>query len=285
MFLRKLKGFGPVKINSEYLPRLTDIDNVDRLADYVARREGKLSDAEIEKALQESQSIYDRVAKDIRVKVITVFDDEYPARFDKLGTKKPSILYVKGDMDVLYSKSISVIGTREPSERTLQAGAAMVKIIVEKYGYTVVSGLALGCDGLAHRTAIDCGGKTVAVLPGGVNKIAPPAHEQLAADISGGAGCLLSEYDPDEIASKYNFVRRDTLVAALSAGTLALECRVKSGTMHTVDDAYSLQKPIACYMPDGAGESFAGNRYILSERGGAPIVKHSDLWEFMEKLE
>ncbi len=98
-------------------------------------------------------------------------------------------------------------------------------------------GLALGCDKIAHETAVNLGKKTIGVLPSGVNVITPAANKGLAERIIETGGCLISEYEPDAGVTKATYVERDAVIAALSDATVVIECGVRSGTMHTVDAA------------------------------------------------
>lgn len=149
-------------------------------------------------------------------------------------------------------------------------------------GIPVISGLAEGCDTYAHMGALDQAGGTVAVLPSGFNKIYPKQNTGLAASIAE-AGCLVSEYSQDTASSKFTFVRRDALIAALGKGTIVMECGVKSGTMHTAEAAHEMHRPIGCYYPESRDDCFAGNEHIVKTMGGFKISDNSDLELFCSK--
>ena len=93
----------------------------------------------------------------------------YPKKLASLGNKKPVVLYLRGNIDLLNSDSIAVVGTREPSEHTKNMEEQFVKRLVTYHNVTVVSGLALGCDKIAHEVTLDNSGYTLAVLPSGFN--------------------------------------------------------------------------------------------------------------------
>lgn len=104
----------------------------------------------------------------------------------------------------------------------------------------------MGCDKIAHETTALAGKKIVAVLPSGVNVITPTSHKKLANSIIETRGCLLSEYEPNANVTRFTYVERDAVIAALSDATMVIECDVKSGTMHTVDAAEQMKRKLAC---------------------------------------
>ena len=130
----------------------------------------------------------------------------------------------------------------------------------------VVSGLALGCDKIAHQTTVEEGKITIAVLPSGVNVIKPDSNKNLAQNIIKTGGCLVSEYEPNKNVNRGSYVERDKIVAAFSDAIFVVEGGVKSGTMKTVKAANDYQKQIYSYLPDERPEgSYDGNEFILNE--------------------
>ncbi len=278
LFLQQLKGFGPVKINSKCGKFLRKASSLDEIA--FAVKDGSTF-SQIPAAKSTALKLYDDISANDSIMAITVFDPEYPAAFQSLGDKKPPVVYVKGDISCLSKPSIAIVGTRNPTSGTVSMTQQIAKTISGK-GIPVISGLAEGCDTYAHIGALKQAGGTVAVLPSGFNKIYPKQNSGLATSIAE-AGCLLSEYTPDMVSSKFTFVRRDALIAALGKGTIVMECGLKSGTMHTADAAYEMHRPIGCYYPEGADESFTGNQHIINTMGGFKISEGSDLEMFCNK--
>lgn len=282
LFLEQIHGFGTVKIN-RLLNVVEASDSIDMmirtLSDTVSLPEETLTTAR-----HEAKRKYENLTSQPDLKVITVFDSEYPQGFFSLKDKKPVILYARGDISFLNSPGISVVGTRNPSAWTQRFGMNISKQIGLISGRIIVSGLALGCDRFAHEGALLAGVPTVAVLPSGVNVITPPSHKDLANRIVENGGCLISEYDPDSPATKVSFVRRDSLIAAMTDITFVIECAEKSGTMHTVDAAFQMERHLACYYPDenalkkGAKESdYLGNSKMILEMGAETINRQKDL--------
>lgn len=162
--------------------------------------------------------------------IISFFDDIYPDTL-KVTDDRPAILYCAGNINILNNKSLAVIGTREP---TLH-GERIAKNITQWFsnrGWNIISGLAKGIDSIAHRTTIDYGGKTVAVMAQGLEKIYPAENKKLAQDIIESGGLLVSEYSYGSHTFRNNFVQRDRIQAGLSAGVLMVQSDLKGGSLH-----------------------------------------------------
>src|SRR5690625_799960 len=168
-------------------------------------------------------------------RIVTIFDKHYPKQL-KLINDAPLVLYTLGDITLLnHSPSISVIGTRTPSN---EAPAKLDKIVTPliKNQWIIVSGLAYGVDSLAHRLTLHHYGKTIAVLGSGFHHIYPKKNETLCSDIVR-TGVVISEYPPNVSARKYHFPERNRIISGLSMATLVIEATEKSGTLITVDQA------------------------------------------------
>ena len=157
-------------------------------------------------------------------------------------------------MEILDKPNLSFIGTRNPSHHSEFFENMIIKEILDTSERVIVSGLALGCDKIAHQTTVEENKHTIAVLPSGVDVIKPAKHKKLAEDIIKTGGCLVSEYEPNKTPYKQEYIDRDKIVAAISDAIFVVECGVKSGTMHTVKFADKYQKPIFSYLPDKRDE-------------------------------
>ena len=281
LFLKNLKKVGKATIYNKYWEKLEDCDALFDLADEV-EKSGKYPKDEIIKSMDHAERLYGEIV-DSQIDVITVFDEKYPKKLNVMGNKKPLVLYLRGNIDALEKPNIAVIGTRKPSKLSKRFEEDLVKNIVNTTDMVVVSGLALGCDKIAHQTTVDENKITVAVLPGDVFKIKPPSHKKLAEDIINAGGCLISEYEPGVKVQKGNYIDRDKVVAALSDALFVVLCGINSGTMHTVDFAKEYERPIYSYLPDERPEgSYDGNEYILKNYEDA--LKVEDIEEFLEYL-
>jgi len=162
----------------------------------------------------------------------------YPNQLNRLH-KPPNILYISSNAweDIYNMPMLSVVGSRKPTAYGAAICAQLVREVAAK-GVCIVSGLALGTDSIAHSAALEVGGRTIAVLPSGLNKIYPRTHQHLAEDIIAKGGALISEYPPeDSVAQKYNFIARNRIIAGLSSATLIPEAAIKSGSLHTAQFA------------------------------------------------
>lgn len=214
-----------------------------------------------------------------KIQSCTRNDACYPDRLRKLKNA-PEILYYVGDITVCKDNVIAVIGRRASGQRYMQISYAIGKLLAGK-NYTVLNGLAIGCDTRAMEGAADVNGKAAAVMPCGLDEVYPGSNRRLAEKIVNGGGCLISEY-PDGIRPcKYMFVRRDRIQAALAQKVIVVNADRTGGTMHTAEYAVELFRPVGCFMENSFEESPAGNR-ILVENGRACTVRGTEeLWKFV----
>lgn len=167
---------------------------------------------------------------------------EKTKRFSIIKVKGiPQILYAKGNLDLLNQKSISIAGIRYPQEETVNFLKEAVKYLVNE-DYVIISGLAKGCDYIAHDTCIDKGGKTIAVLPSGFNHVSPKENIGLARKILKNDGLILSQFDPSNQVKKSQYHERNETIARLSEKVLI--CEAGNGTMSTYNSAKKLGKTI-----------------------------------------
>ena len=265
LLLKNLKRVGNVAINGKYWKILNDSHDLDDLILKIKEMETKFKDEDLQNAKIAAEQSFENVIN-TNVEVITVFDENYPVKLNIMGKNKPPVLYIKGNIEALNMSNIAIIGTRNPSPLSQEFEENLVKQIINSSDKVIVSGLALGCDRIAHQATVDENGITIAVLPSFVENITPASNKGLAEEILKSGGCLISEYEPGKKVYKSNFTNRDKIVAAFSDVTLVIECGVKSGTMHTVKAADKLKKQIYVYLPDERPEgSFDGNEFILRE--------------------
>lgn len=280
LFLKNLKRVGKVTIYKNYWNILNDASDFDKLVSKISL-ESRFTKDDIDKAVQEAEKVYDYVLNNTEINVITVFDDEYPNELMNLENKRPLILYIKGNLEAIKKPRIAFIGTRKPSKIGMSFEKELIENILDKFDTVIVSGLALGCDKIAHQTTVDKNKITIAVLPSGVDLISPSSNKNLAQEIIDNGGCLISEYEPHKKANKGTYVERDSIVAAFSDVTFVVECGIKSGTMHTVKAASEYNKSIFTYLPkDRPKDSFDGNKYIFETFSSAILI--ASIEEFFE---
>ncbi|MBI2338039.1 DNA-protecting protein DprA [Candidatus Daviesbacteria bacterium] len=165
------------------------------------------------------------------IKWVTIFDDNYPRLLAQIYDP-PLVLYYKGELNSLNNKTVAVVGTRKITGYGKIATIQFTKGLVAS-GLTIVSGLARGVDSQAHLTAVSEGGKTIAVLGGGLNNIFPPENRGLAAKIANGFGAVVSEFPPDYPSLPGNFPARNRIISGLSLGVVVIEAAEDSGSLIT----------------------------------------------------
>ena len=200
--------------------------------------------------------------------LVTIRDPFYPTLLAQCSDRPP-FLFVQGDLDSLKSATLSVVGTRKPSLDGQRAATDLTHAAVA-LGLTVVSGLALGIDRIAHQAALSGGGKTIAVLPSGIDQIYPSRHHQLATNIAK-TGAVVSEFPLGTPPRKHHFHRRNRTLSGFSQATLVIEAGRPSGTLITASAAADqgrdvLTLPWSIYHPEGAG-----CRYLLD--AGATLIQ------------
>jgi DNA processing protein len=171
-------------------------------------------------------------------RILTGLDDDYPAALRTLDPH-PATLFVAGDGAALTERAAAIVGTRRASGYGLATATDLAEELA-RAGMVVVSGLALGIDGAAHRAAVNAGGRTVAVLPSPLNRIYPPRHRGLARDIVRSGGALISEVAIGAPVGAPDFARRNRIIAGLSEAVVVVEAPDRSGALLTAAAAISI---------------------------------------------
>lgn len=179
------------------------------------------------------------------IKIISIFNNKYPVKLYE--TKDPILyLYYQGNISLLFNTSIAVIGSRKIEDIDKKLTVRLAEYI-SKNNITVVSGLALGSDTYAHIGSCKEKGHTIAVLPSGLDIITPSSNKKLADEILNNNGLLISEYSVGTVPTKYTYVKRDRIQAALADAIMIVKASEKSGTMHAVKLAQELNKYVTQY--------------------------------------
>jgi DNA processing protein len=201
------------------------------------------------------------------IHVLTPGMADYPECFRHLAVP-PGAVFAMGRLDLLRTPMVGIVGTRSCTNYGRAAARRIARGIADA-GVTVVSGLALGIDGAAHRAAGP--GRSVAVLGCGLDVVYPLAHRDLQRDI-GRRGLLISEQLPGAPAAPFHFPRRNRMIAALGLGLVVVEAPERSGALGTVGHALEIGRPVfAVPGPIGAPASEGTNALI---RDGAVLVTH-----------
>lgn len=196
-------------------------------------------------------------------------DNNYPKCFRDISNYPHNIYYV-GDLSLLNNtKKVAVIGTRDISLRGALVTDNLTSVLLQK-DFVILNGMALGCDTIALKTVVKEGKKAIVVLPCGFDNIQPKSNIALMEEIISLGGLVLSEYPNGTVLSKYMYVQRDRLQAAIADIVFVIECKEKSGTMHTVDFALKYMKPVACFQ-DLFEKNANGNQYLINSKKAYPI--------------
>ncbi|MGW8267087.1 MAG: DNA-processing protein DprA [Longimicrobiales bacterium] len=193
--------------------------------------------------------------------------ERYPAALRELSDPPP-LLLLRGQERLLEGPAVAVVGARRATEGGRRVAEALGRTLGAA-GIVVVSGLALGIDGAAHRGALSVGGRTVAVLGSGLDVVYPPGHRRLFGEI-GARGLLLSEFLPWEAALPHHFPRRNRIIAALVRAIIVVEAGERSGALITVDHGLDLGREILAVPGSLHNPQARGTNALI--RDGARLV-------------
>ena len=173
--------------------------------------------------------------------ILKISDALYPPLLREIKNP-PQLLYCAGDLSLLKTRCVAVVGSRKITAYGRRI-AAKVAGRLAACGVTVVSGMAIGIDGISHRSALDAGGKTIAVLGNGLDVMYPAANRDLKKDILR-TGLLLSEYPPGTRGTKFTFPQRNRIISGLSEATVVIEAGLNSGSLITAALANEQGRPV-----------------------------------------
>ena len=212
------------------------------------------------------------------VTVVTWDDEAYPARLREIAAPPP-VLYVRGSLLADDEWSVAVVGTRRPTAYGLEMTRQLAGDLARSH-ITVVSGLARGIDSEAHHAALAAGGRTIAVLGSGLDRIYPPENVDLARQIVG-SGAVISEYHFGTKPEAGNFPARNRVISGLTLGTLVVEAGETSGALITL--RYALEQGRETFAVPGSALSrrSAGTNRLL-QRGEAKLV--TTVQDILEEL-
>lgn len=201
------------------------------------------------------EKYYDEIIRS-DIHITTLLDDDYPEMLKQIYDP-PMIIYYQGTLLKDEKRTIGVVGTRKVSGYGRFVTEKFTKDLVSNK-FTIVSGLALGVDSIAHQSTLDAGGRTIAVLGGGVGTIYPTQNTHLAKQIIESGGCVLSEYPPSQPGTPGNFPARNRIISGLSLGVLVTEATVDSGSLITARlaleqgrEVFAIPGPINSILSEG----------------------------------
>ena len=192
--------------------------------------------------------------------------------------KVPKRLNYIGTLPETRLPSIAIVGTRKPSRYGVEVTERLAYDLAAR-GVVVVSGLALGVDAIAHRSALEASGTTLAVLPSGLMHVYPATNRQLAKHIVEQGGALITEYDADQqSAFRANFLERNRIVAGLADAILITEAAARSGTLNTAMHALEQGKEVFV-VPGNITSPLSTGCNALLKQGATPVTCAEDILE------
>jgi len=212
------------------------------------------------------------------IRVLIWDDDAYPRRLREIANPPP-VLYLRGELAETDEWAVAIVGTRRITAYGRQV-AERIAAHLAAAGVTVVSGLALGVDTVAHQTALEAGGRTLAVLGSGVDRIYPARNRKLAARIMEN-GALISDYPPGTPPEASNFPPRNRIISGLSLATVVIEAGEKSGALITADFAAEQGRDVFA-VPGNvlAPQSRGTNRLI--QNGAFPLLDPQEILDVLD---
>lgn len=212
------------------------------------------------------------------ISIIKCTNGAYPPLLARINDP-PEQLYVRGNVELLSTRCFAAIGSRDVSDYGTRAIKTIVSPLTKHF--TIVSGMALGADSVAHCTALEAGAPTIAVLGSGVDDecIYPRSHISLAHRIISEGGCLVSEYPPGEQPRPYYFPARNRIIAGISVGVLIAEAAKESGTMITARLALDYNRDVFA-VPGSIFSKLCAGTNELIQQGAYMTTSSADILTF-----
>ncbi|MEY4390920.1 MAG: hypothetical protein RLZZ400_663 [Actinomycetota bacterium] len=210
-----------------------------------------------------------------KVRLVHQQNIEWPTQLTDLGWGAPAALWVDGNADLLQKskKSVALVGARSSTKYGEWVTAEIVSQVALR-GYSIVSGGAYGIDGAAHRASLAISADTVAVLAGGIDRLYPAGNQAMLLEISK-TGLLVSELPPGSSPTKWRFLQRNRLIAALTKATIVVEAGYRSGSINTANHASLLGREVGAVPGPITSPSSAGCHRLIRE-GAATLISSAD---------
>jgi len=274
-----IKGIGAARVRS-LIAAFGDLESAWKASPQALRAAGlgpKLVEAVVKVRAEVSlEKVCERFESQ-GIQVLTWDDEEYPRRLKEID-QPPPVLFIRGKLLPEDEWAVAVVGTRRVTAYGRQVAEEIARVLARQ-GVTVVSGLARGVDAIAHHVSLECGGRTLAVLGNGVDRIYPPEHRLLGERIIAN-GALISDYAPGTPPDGPNFPPRNRIISGLSQAVVVVEAGERSGALITAQFAAEQGRDV--YAVPGtitAPQSRGTNRLI--QQGARPLL---DVNEVLEAL-
>lgn len=211
------------------------------------------------------------------IQILTWEDEQYPSRLKEID-QPPPVLYVRGTLIEEDTWAVAVVGTRRVSAYGRQVTDGIASDLAS-HGVTIISGLARGVDAIAHQSALKAGGRTIAVLGCGVDRIYPPEHAQLAQQIMS-SGAMVSDFAPGTPPDASNFPPRNRIISGLAVATVVVEAGETSGALITAQFAVDQGREVFAVPGNILAPQSRGTNQLISQ-GAHPLLSVRDLLEIV----
>lgn len=212
------------------------------------------------------------------VHCITFYNENYPYLLKEISSP-PFCLYCKGNLQLLNTTCVGIVGSRKPTEYGIVVTKQYAKEL-SNAGVTVVSGMAAGVDGIAHKEVLQSNGQTIAVLAGGFDNIYPLTNLQLFNEMIKN-NLVITEYRPDVKPETYYFPVRNRIIAGLSKGVIVTEAGEKSGSLHTINYAIEFNREIFAVPGKINSPMSKGTNSIIQQYQGSITLSPEDVLTFL----
>jgi DNA processing protein len=212
------------------------------------------------------------------VQVLTLLDEDYPKLLKQIE-QAPPVLYIRGTLLPADDFAVAMVGTRRISAYGQQI-TRDTSLYLAGHGLTIVSGLARGVDALAHQSALQAGGRTIAVLGSGVDVIYPPEHRQLAEAIIEN-GAIISDYPLGTQPEGVNFPPRNRIISGLSLATVVVEAGERSGALITADFAVEQGRDVFAVPGNILSPASKGTNRLI-QKGAYALVSPQDVLDLLD---
>ncbi|WP_306231223.1 DNA-processing protein DprA [Agrococcus beijingensis] len=215
-------------------------------------------------------------------RLLTRGDRAWPQQLDDLGPHAPAALWVRGEPEALAAceRSVALVGSRASSGYGELVTGQLAAGLASR-GFAVVSGGAYGIDGTAHRATMAAGGTTVAVLAGGLDRFYPAGHDELLQRVAA-TGCVIAEAPSGVPPTRWRFLARNRLIAALASATVVVEAGARSGSINTAGHAAALGRPLGAVPGPVTSGASAGCHRLLRDYGAAVIERAEHVVELVD---
>ena len=247
-----------------------------------ALRQAGLSDKIIENLVRTRDQVdLDKLWEEMEQKNISILiqqDESYPKRLNEID-QPPPVLYTQGNINPDDEWSVAIVGTRRVTAYGRQVAEDIAGRLARN-GLTIISGLARGVDSIAHQAALDAGGRTIAVLGSGLDRIYPPENRHLAEQIKAN-GAIISEFSPNTPPEASNFPQRNRLISGLSLAVIVIEAGIKSGALITASFAADQGREVFAVPGNITSPGSMGTNRLI-QNGAHPLLSAEQVLEILE---